>query len=357
MTASIRGSKDGAACRRRVRLAALASLSATFALAMATPAAAQPELLQWVDRELGKQSGRADLRYSLYPERAVRNQATDLEIDEYSVTYTVPIYQDEYDEWSTSGDIRYAHLATDAILPDTDQPLPNELWDILFSAGYRHRFGNDWVGGVSLAFGSASDEPFHSWDEMTLRALGLLLVPWREHDAWLFSLLYANDQEFLGGFPIPGIAYVYTPSDELKAVIGVPFSSIEYEPTEKLKLEAQYFPVREVRTRVTYALFRPLRLFAGFDWINDHYFLKDRPDEDDQLYYYEKRFRRHPLRPAPRRRAGARRLGVRPLLLRGQRVLGPRLQPDRRRLRSLHHRRPRPPVLRAGAWRRPSCRA
>jgi hypothetical protein len=90
-------------------------------------------------------------------------------------------------------------------------------------------------------------------------------------------------------FPVPGIAYLYNPSDDLRMVIGVPITSIEYKPLEKLTLEAQYFPVRRIRTRATYEMFRPLRLFVGYDWDYEHYYLVDREKRDDQLYYYEMR--------------------------------------------------------------------
>jgi len=38
----------------------------------------------------------------------------------------------------------------------------------------------------------------------------------------------------------------------------------------------------------TYQLFRPVRLFTGFDLDNDYYFLVDRFFKSDRLFYYEK---------------------------------------------------------------------
>jgi hypothetical protein len=80
------------------------------------------------------------------------------------------------------------------------------------------------------------------------------------------------------------------PSDTFNAVIGVPFSAIEWKPIEKLTFEASYFPVRHVRARATWRIFRPLRAYLGFDWDNERYMLADRSDDDDRFYYYEKRF-------------------------------------------------------------------
>jgi hypothetical protein len=45
--------------------------------------------------------------------------------------------------------------------------------------------------------------------------------------------------------------YQYAPSENLRMVIGVPSSSVEYGPFEKLTLEASYFPLRKLRARAT----------------------------------------------------------------------------------------------------------
>ena len=44
-----------------------------------------------------------------------------------------------------------------------------------------------------------------------------------------------------------------------------------------------------MRTFATWEIFRPLRVYAGFDWDSDHWFRYGRGDKDDRLYYYEKR--------------------------------------------------------------------
>jgi len=118
-------------------------------------------------------------------------------------------------------------------------------------------------------------------------------VPHGARNAWLFSLIYQSDEEIFSdipNIPVPGIAYQWVPSDRLSLVIGVPFSSIEFKPIDKLTLEAQYFPVRRVRARATYEVFRPLRVYVGFDWDSDHWLRADRRHNGDQFVYYEKRF-------------------------------------------------------------------
>jgi hypothetical protein len=104
-----------------------------------------------------------------------------------------------------------------------------------------------------------------------------------------FSLNYTNYSDYLAGLPVPGIDYVYSPSDTFTLVLGFPFNSLEWKPVEKLTIQPTYLPVRTVKARLTYELFRPLRIYAGFDWDHDSYLRADRHVRSHQLFYYEKR--------------------------------------------------------------------
>jgi hypothetical protein len=126
---------------------------------------------------------------------------------------------------------------------------------------------------------------------MDINATAALRVPARERDAWVFFLNYGSNREFWPHIPIPGVGYSYHPSDQFKAVVTTGVVSVEYRPVEALTLSALYVAVRTVDVRLTYQLFRPVRLWVGFDWTNERYLLADRADPDDRLFYYEKRVR------------------------------------------------------------------
>ena len=269
---------------------ALAVIAVVVVAGAPTRAHAQgSELAQFLNPEFGKAMGRADYRFTLFPERDVENQATGFEYEQHNVTLVAPLFQDSRNEFSMTARGRYQDFSTRARFAGSNTPFPEELWDVRFGAAYRHKFDNDWIAGLSVNVGSNSDEPFHSEDEIVAQGIGFLRVPHRQRNAWIFSLLYTNDSDFLSGVPVPGIAYQWVPSETFNAVIGVPFSSVEWKPIEPLTLEAQYFPTRQVRARATWRIFRPLRAYIGFDWDNERYRLADRPDEDKRLYYYEKR--------------------------------------------------------------------
>jgi hypothetical protein len=258
-------------------------------VALAHPATAQQALEQWLDPKMGELRPRGDFRMQWFQDRPVKNQDTDLGWLGYRLTFFSPILQGPDDEWTVSGNVELLDIDTRAILPDTGERFPDQLWDIRIGTGYRHRFENGWIAGISVNIGSPSDRPFASIDEMSFRAIALLRVPHGERNSWVFSLTYTTDQTYLEGIPVPGIAYHYNPSEALSILVGLPFTSIRYKPIEQLTLEATYVPIRRVRVRATYEVARPFRVFAGFDWAHDIYFRADRQDKDDELVYYEKR--------------------------------------------------------------------
>jgi hypothetical protein len=88
---------------------------------------------------------------------------------------------------------------------------------------------------------------------------------------------------------VPGIDFLYSPNDNFTLVFGFPFTSLQWKPFEKLTVQINYVPVRTVIAKVTYEIFQPLRVWAGFDWDDDWYLRANRNDSGDRLFYYEKR--------------------------------------------------------------------
>lgn len=267
------------------RLVALV-LGITCSMLIPVPGTAQEQLLT---PTLGELTLRSDLRETYYPTERVTGQGTTLRIFEERFGLSVPLWQNSSDELSFTGSVRFQDLDTRAVLAATGVRLPGDLWEVKFGPTYRHKFDNGWIAGASLTVGSASDEPFHSVDELTVRGTAFLRVPQGERNAWFFTLNYTNYSEYLSGVPVPGIGYVYSPSERFTLVVGFPFTSVEWKPFEKLTLQATYVPVRTVKAKVTYEVFRPLRVYAGFDWDDDWYLRANRERTSHRLFYYEKR--------------------------------------------------------------------
>ena len=257
----------------------------------ASPALAQEEFLNLFSPELGKLPIRSDYRITTFPDQPVSGQPAELGLLQQDFSLAVPLYQTDGDEWYGSVRVRNQEFATGAVLPDTGEPFPDELWNVRIGTDYRHRFDSGWIGALDVTVGSPSDRPFASIDEMDISATAVLRVPARERDAWIFFLNYTSNREFLPNVPIPGFGYSYQPSDQLTAVVTTGVVSLQYRPVETLTLSASYIAVRTVDVRLTYQVFRPIRLWVGFDWTNERYLLADRADSDDRLFYYEKRIR------------------------------------------------------------------
>jgi hypothetical protein len=261
------------------------------ALPVLVPATAVAQA-QWLSPTLGEIQIRADIRETYYPNERVRQQGTELKIFEERGGLSFPIWQNATDELSFSGSVRYQDLDTGdtpAILPGSHEQLPGDLWEIKFGPTYRHKFENGWIAGMNVEVGSSSNRPFHSIDEVTARATAFLRVPQGERNAWIFTLNYTNYSEYFSGFPVPGIDFLYSPNDNFTLVVGFPFTYLEWKPFEKLTLQVSYRPVRTVIAKVTYEIFQPLRVWAGFDWDDDSYLRANRNRTNDRLFYYEKR--------------------------------------------------------------------
>ncbi len=251
----------------------------------------------WSAPALGHVPFRADYRAAWFPDEHVVGQQTVLGCVRQDLGLSCPLWQDGPDEWAASFNGRGEVFHTHAILPTTGQAFPDELWNVRLGTTYRHEFDNGWIAGGTVSVGSASDRPFHSIEEMTAGVNAFLRVPQGDHNAWLFSLAYSPTSEL--PFPIPGVAFLYQPSDRFRANIGLPFQ-LMYRPVDDLTLDLSYMLLRTVHARASYRVYDRVRVYAGFDWDNESYFLSDRADERERFFSYDKRLTAGVLVPVGR---------------------------------------------------------
>ena len=185
--------------------------------------------------------------------------------------------------------LNWLHLHSDATLPD-GRKLPRHLMDV--QAEVFVPWFLPW-SEFSIAFGSASDKPFASGDEMFVDITWLTAPTMFNDDNGQFLVLinFNTNREFLNGVPIGGFAYRYhdEKADNLKLVLGFPYSGARWKATDRLQINAEYEFPRTVHTRVDYLCSRGVRLYGGFDWTNERFALHDRMEKADRLFYYEKR--------------------------------------------------------------------
>lgn len=83
----------------------------------------------------------------------VHDQNAHLGYYQQSLSALTPIWQDRNNVIMGTALVGVESFDTNAILPDTRQPFPSDLWNVNLGGNYRHLFDNGWVagGGVSIA--------------------------------------------------------------------------------------------------------------------------------------------------------------------------------------------------------------
>ena len=84
------------------------------------------------------------------------------------------------------------------------------------------------------------------------------------------------------------MAYVWRPSDELTANIGVPFS-LQYRPTETFSIAASYMPLTNINILARQQLDENWCLYGGYQVTNDTYWLADRIENQERFYLFDQR--------------------------------------------------------------------
>lgn len=231
---------------------------------------------------------RAPLRFeSIWvPSRPFRSEDDELEYHAERVRAGFPlqIYADGI--WLLLGGVQRTEFDTEVRLPDSQRDFPNSLWNVDVGTMRIWNLQSGTQIGAMLRIGSASDRPFASIHEMTLTSLAFATVPYGSRDAWSYSLFYSPTSQM--NFPIPGIAYVWRPSPELQANLGIP-ASLDYRPTENRSLTLRYTPVTNLFIETRQFLTDTWSLFAQYEISNETYWLADRFAEDDRFFMFEQR--------------------------------------------------------------------
>ncbi|MFC1782802.1 hypothetical protein ACFL02_04360 [Planctomycetota bacterium] len=250
---------------------------------------AQRSPLEFLGLTPGRVQTSFDYRLQGFNDRSVKQQNADLAFIQHELNLTVPLQQNEQSNFTIFSGLSLMDIQSNAMLSDAAVKLPDKLWDINLGGSYQYNFDDDKAAGLIISAGSPSDKPFDQADVIAVNVTGTLKHPARGNDTWLFFLNYATNREFLPNIPIPGFAYFWNPNPKLKALVGIPFASAEYEFTDDLSLKASYLIPRTIHTEVNFQLTDPVSLYSGFHWQNQRFFRAGRDDKDERLFYYEKK--------------------------------------------------------------------
>src|SRR5262249_17528784 len=82
------------------------------------PTSAQPDLGGWFRPELGQVPVRADYRVTWFPDEKVEGQPAKLGLNRHDFSFTAPIWQNPFEEWTFTTKVRSEIFNTGALLPD-----------------------------------------------------------------------------------------------------------------------------------------------------------------------------------------------------------------------------------------------
>ncbi|MBU4606860.1 MAG: hypothetical protein KKH66_18275 [Proteobacteria bacterium] len=244
----------------------------------------------WMVPQVGQLKYNLSYDFSYSPDRQVEGQDTDIGYTSQTGRFLAPLWQNSRDELALHGQASYMSIDSSAILPGSGRAFPEDLYDLRLGATYRHKMDRGWVFGSELTVGSPSDKPFNKLDDTSISATATLLTPMgqsKQH-RWLFLVNYSNTRDFLANIPIPGVAYAYMPDKNLSLLLGLPLASIRYKPAPKWTLSGLYIYPRTIISSVAYRPVKWVEGSVGFDWTYQRWFLSDRTDDKDRLFFYQK---------------------------------------------------------------------
>jgi hypothetical protein len=189
--------------------------------------------------------------------------------------------------WIGIGRFGRLELATEAILPDSNQPVPEQLWLVETGVTHIRPLASGGTLGGTFLFGSASDQPFAAGRDLTLMAIAFWNTPAKnDRDEWNFSVFYSPTSQL--PYPLPGLAYAWRPSDAFEAKLGVP-ASIEWRPDDAWTISAAYFPLVNVNVEARRKLAADWSFVAFYRTDTQIYFLADRLLDDERFYVFDQR--------------------------------------------------------------------
>ena len=150
------------------------------------------------------------------------------------------------------------------------------------------QFG-DWIVGASVGLGYAGDRPFADGDAWYGKGTLAVFRLFNDTDALVFALDYDGNRTFLPDVPLPGVAYTRRFARDFFVILGLPVTSIEWRPDDRLHVEMVFTLVDSFDANVGYRVFRNWTVFGNFETRREAFFLDGLPANHDRLLFDQRR--------------------------------------------------------------------
>jgi len=180
----------------------------------------------------------------------------------------------------------HTSIATDTNLPLSGTSVPEKAIGVDAGLSWNNRRSTGRMDSVRLQIGSSSDAPF-SDDNVTDYSLTFTTMDSpMDGSSWLFLLLAGSQLGELNRNAIPGFAYLKI-GEKYQVLAGFPFSTVSWEATPKLWLNASYVPVTNFNVSASYAASETVSFKMGIDRQYSSYLLADTPADERRFAIYQ----------------------------------------------------------------------
>ncbi|WP_413584165.1 hypothetical protein [Bdellovibrio sp. HCB274] len=231
----------------------------------------------------GKQRGVFSYSGSIQPETSLKDGTENASMNRGTVVATVPVYKTDQESWAITTLGNWLDLYPDqtGIMPD--------LYQFDVGVTYSRMINEKKYWAMNANFGSASDKPFKDPSVNTIGANYFYVNPVDETATWIYLVNYSNNRPILNNIPIPGFAYMYTPSKTFRGIFGAPFAQIYWEFVDRWSLNFFTLIPWVIKTSVDYSIAGPMKVSLGLDFFQSTYYIFGRENRQERLFYDEKR--------------------------------------------------------------------
>jgi hypothetical protein len=167
--------------------------------------------------------------------------------------------------------------------------LPDQLADQSVAVAMPVAKFGEWIVGASAGLGYAGDRPFADGDAWYGKGTLSVFRLFNDTDALVFALDYDGNRTILPDVPLPGIAYTKRVARDLFFVVGVPVTSVEWRPDDRLRVEVVYTLPDTLDASVGYRVARGVTVFGNFENRREAFHLDGLRANYDRLLFEQRR--------------------------------------------------------------------
>lgn len=199
---------------------------------------------------------------------------------------SVPLNRDLGALWKASVFADYDSVESGAVF-SSGRKMPTQLWDLGAGLSRSKKLDDGRTLSGSLAVSSPSDKPFSAGRDLGFNLNLSYQLPQSDGNMWILFLTVSNTRGFLSYVPLPGAAYYFKASAQLRGLVGVPFAMLFWTPSEKWNVTLFVLPLRTGELRVTYGIRGSIQPYALTSFRTRNYRLADRTVDKEKIFYEE----------------------------------------------------------------------